>query len=264
MRECNIDWSLFLCHWTSFCFILSQWLQCWDLLWSWRSRSKTFLLALERQQNFVLTSTVGMQICYLCFDYKAQWLWISGWTHRVFTLFWLDSRFLLFAMLCFLTDTFKSHIFDPNMAQSLLQCVQKDLWLPLLLFCLFPSDILLQRACNRCKTLFQGVDLRFVRPSIPLATHSPFECYPSPLPSAASVAAMRLSAAADAADLITDSFICRLAAQRDLGIDQMPADWWLLNRLSFYAGRHSLGDRGREEERATSVGECWVQLQLRS
>lgn len=54
---------------------------------------------------------------------------------------------------------------------------------------------------------------------------------PSPL-QACSAAATQLSAA-DVVELITVSFICRLAAQRDLGIDQMPADWWLLNRLLF-------------------------------
>ena len=114
-----------------------------------------------------------------------------------------------------------------------------------------PPRVSLQRAGDSCKTLYQGVDLRCAAPSSPPSPPPPIlppryfaEVWtppppPPPLspPSSAphrhrSAAATQLSAA-DVVELITASFICRLAAQRDLGIDQMPADWWLLNRLLF-------------------------------
>lgn len=130
----------------------------------------------------------------------------------------------LLATLCSRADTFGGHIFDPTWHEPSFSLFRRIF--DILFFYSAPSPVTFpsRGLVTAVKTLFQGVDLRFVRPSIPPATHSPFKRHPSQLSPAASVAAMRLSAAADAADLITDSFICRLAAQRDLGIDQMPAD----------------------------------------
>lgn len=83
-------------------------------------------------------------------------------------------------------------------------------------------------------------------PSPPHPSLHIFSLHPFAPPSQThSATAMQLSAA-DAAELITVSFISRLAAQRDLGIDEMPADWWLLNRLLLHPW-HILADGGRRE-----------------
>lgn len=78
---------------------------------------------------------------------------------------------------------------------------------------------------------------------IPLPACNPPSRLPKPT--------LLLLSPADAAELITVSFISRLAAQRDLGIDEMPADWRLLNRLLFTPMTQLRGwreERGREWE----------------
>lgn len=68
-------------------------------------------------------------------------------------------------------------------------------------------------------------------------------------------------------------FISRLAAQRDLGIDEMPADWWLLNRLLFTPmtqlrgwreERRGGGGSGRRrfkhQKRLNSQPKAWIYL----
>lgn len=84
--------------------------------------------------------------------------------------------------------------------------------------------------------------------------HSPFrhfaEVQPAPCSAVPSCSATVTSlSAADAVTLITDSFVCCLAAQRGMGIDQMPADWWLLNRLFFYTHGTVEGMEGGKKKR---------------
>lgn len=102
-----------------------------------------------------------------------------------------------------------------------------------------PLVFSLQRASDSCKTLYHKADPTVCCPTLclllPIPPSMVFPLHPfAPLTASQthSATAMQLSAA-DAAELITVSFISRLAAQRDLGIDEMPADWWLLNRLLF-------------------------------
>lgn len=113
-------------------------------------------------------------------------------------------------------------LFPPLISVSLLYSLSLPSPLQLLLPLSFSPEALLTAVKPCIKALTYGVP---PRPPLLLLT-PPSLCDPPPpflAPVARSATATKVSAA-DAVELITVSFICRLAAQRDLGIDQMPAD----------------------------------------
>lgn len=173
---------------------------------------------------------------------------------------WLNQHWLFTGSSLCLGDL-SNYSTTPTKQQGLIDSAGSSWWL-LHPFCLWlpsahhtphrPLGFSLQRASDSCKTLYHKADptvccpiLRLLFPILPSTVLPLHPFAPLTASQAHSATAMQLSAA-DAAELITVSFISRLAAQRDLGIDEMPADWWLLNRL-LYTPMAQL--RGWKEER---------------